>query len=276
MSEVKRLPDSRGRSAPVRKKGEPVDYSRMFSLDGKRAVVTGGASGMGAAIVEGYAGCGVRVAIVDQNAKLGRQVAERVGRNSVSFLECDITDSQAVDLTVEAALRTLKRIDILVNAAGVFLTGPAEDLSDTEWDRVLKVNLYGTFYISRAVGRIMIAQRAGKIINFSSTDAFLGVPNQPVYCASKGAVNQLTRVLAVDWIKHGINVNAIGPCDFATPMTEPYLNTAEYRDWILDALPVGRVGQPSEIVGAAVFLASDASNMVVGHTLLVDGGRTVI
>jgi NAD(P)-dependent dehydrogenase (short-subunit alcohol dehydrogenase family) len=106
----------------------------MFSLDGKRAVVTGGASGMGAAIVEGYAGCGVRVAIVDQNAKLGRQVAERIGRNSVSFLECDITDSQAVDLTVEAALRTLKRIDILVNAAGVFLTGPAEDLSDTEWE----------------------------------------------------------------------------------------------------------------------------------------------
>ncbi len=253
-----------------------MDYATMFSLDGKKAVVTGGASGMGAAIVEGYATCGVQVAIVDKNAELGRQVAEHVGTKAVSFVECDVTDSRAVDRAVETAHGKLGRIDILVNAAGVFLTGPVEELSDAEWDRVMKINLYGTFYMSRAVGRIMIAQKSGKIINFSSTDAFLGVPNQPVYCASKGAVNQLTRVLAVDWIKHGINVNAIGPCDFATPMIEPYLNTEEYRSWILDALPVGRVGQPPEIVGAAVFLASEASKMVVGHTLLVDGGRTVI
>ncbi len=140
----------------------------------------------------------------------------------------------------------------------------------------MNTNLNGTFFMCRAVGRLMIAQGSGKIINFSSTDAYLGVPNQPAYCASKGAVNQLTRVLAVDWIKHGINVNAIAPCDFDTPMIAPYLDTEEYRTWILDALPVGRVGQPPEIVGAAVYLASDAAGMVVGHTLMVDGGRTVI
>jgi 2-deoxy-D-gluconate 3-dehydrogenase len=122
----------------------------------------------------------------------------------------------------------------------------------------------------------MIAQGSGKIINFCSTDSFLGVQNQAAYCASKGGVLQLTRVLAVDWIKHGINVNAVAPCDFQTPMTQPFLDTDEYRSWIVDAIPMGRVGQPPEIVGAIVFLASDASNMVVGHTLLVDGGRTVI
>ena len=253
-----------------------MDYRTMFSIDGKKAVVTGGASGMGAAIVEGYAACGVEVAIVDRNVALGRQVAERSGSDKVRVIDCDVTDSAAVDRAVRDAHEKLGGLDILVNAAGVFLTGPAEELSDAEWDRVMKINIYGTFYMSRAAGRIMIEQRSGKIINFSSTDAYLGVPNQPAYCASKGAVNQLTRVLSVDWIKYGINVNAIGPCDFATPMIEPYLDTDEYRSWILDALPIGRVGQPPEIVGAAVFLASQASNMVVGHTLLVDGGRTVI
>ena len=252
-----------------------MDYAQMFSLEGKKALVTGGATGMGYAVAEGYVALGVDVVIASRNAERGRQAAERLGPRA-TFLACDVADAAAVEAMVAAAHERLGRIDILVNAAGVFLTGPAEELSDAEWDRVMSTNVSGTFYACRAVGRIMIAQGSGKIINFSSTDAYLGVPNQPVYCASKGAVNQLTRVLAVDWIKHGINVNAIAPCDFDTPMIEPYLNTDEYRTWILDALPVGRVGQPPEIVGAAVFLASQASSMVVGHTLIVDGGRTVI
>ena len=252
-----------------------MDYAQMFSLEGKKALVTGGATGMGYAVAEGYVALGVDVVIASRNAERGRQAAERLGPRA-TFLACDVADAAAVEAMVAAARESLGRIDLLVNAAGVFLTGPAEELSDAEWDRVMSTNVSGTFYACRAVGRIMIAQGSGKIINFSSTDAYLGVPNQPAYCASKGAVNQLTRVLAVDWIKHGINVNAIAPCDFDTPMIEPYLNTDEYRTWILDALPVGRVGQPPEIVGAAVFLASQASSMVVGHTLIVDGGRTVI
>jgi NAD(P)-dependent dehydrogenase (short-subunit alcohol dehydrogenase family) len=252
-----------------------MDYTQMFSLEGKKALITGGATGMGYAIAEGYAANGVEVAIASRSAERGRQAAERLGPR-VSFFACDVADAAAVEQTVAAVHRQLGRIDILVNAAGVFLTGPAEELSNAEWERVLGTNVNGTFFMCRAVGRLMIAQGTGKIINFSSTDAYLGVPNQPAYCASKGAVNQLTRVLAVDWIKHGINVNAIAPCDFDTPMIEPYLNTAEYRDWILDALPIGRVGKPPEIVGAAIFLASQASSMVVGHTLIVDGGRTVI
>ena len=255
-----------------------MDYKTMFSLDGRNAIVTGGASGMGAAVAEGFSLYGARVAIADRNQDRGNKIVEKIRDlgGEADFLLVEVTDPTSVEKLVKKVNDLYGRIDILVNAAGIFRVGPCEELSDEEWDEVMKTNVYGTFYPCRAVGRIMIEQRYGKIINFSSTDAYLGVQNQPAYCASKGAVNQLTRVLAVDWIKHGINVNAIGPCDFATPMIEPFMNTEEYRSWILDALPVGRVGQPPEIVGAAIYLASDASKMVVGHTLMVDGGRTVI
>lgn len=255
-----------------------MDYKTIFSLEGKKAIVTGGTSGMGAAVAEGFAVFGARVAVAGRNQERGKKVVERIrgSGGEADFFSVDVTAPKSVEEMVKAVKDLYGRIDILVNAAGIFRVGPCEALSNEEWDEVMKTNLYGTFYACRAVGRIMIKQKYGKIINFSSTDAYLGVQNQPAYCASKGAVNQLTRVLAVDWIKHGINVNAIGPCDFDTPMIESFLNTEEYRTWILDALPVGRVGQPPEIVGAAIYLASDASKMVVGHTLMVDGGRTVI
>jgi len=250
----------------------------MFSLQGKKGIITGGTSGMGAAVAESFAVFGACVAVTGRNQKRGNKVVERIRSfgGEADFFFVEVTDSKSVEEMVKAVKELYGRIDILVNAAGIFRVGSCENLSDGEWDEVMKTNLYGTFYACRAVGRIMIEQKYGKIINFSSTDAYLGVQNQPAYCASKGAVNQLTRVLAVDWIKHGININAIGPCDFATPMIEPFLNTEEYRTWILGALPIGRVGQPPEIVGAAIYLASDASRMVVGHTLMVDGGRTVI
>jgi NAD(P)-dependent dehydrogenase (short-subunit alcohol dehydrogenase family) len=255
-----------------------MNYKAMFSLEDKKAIVTGGTSGLGAAIAEGFAAFGARVAVAGRNQERGNKVVERIRTSGgeASFLSVDVTSPKSVEEMVKRVKDLYGRIDILVNSAGIFRVGPCEDLSDGEWDEVIRINLYGTFYLCRTVGRIMIEQKYGKIINLSSTDAYLGVQNQSAYCTSKGAVNQLTRVLAVDWIKHGINVNAIGPCDFATPMSEPFHNLDEFRTWILDALPIGRVGQPPEIVGAAIYLASDASKMVVGHTLMVDGGRTVI
>jgi NAD(P)-dependent dehydrogenase (short-subunit alcohol dehydrogenase family) len=255
-----------------------MDYKTVFSLEGKKAIVTGGTSGMGAAVAEGLSVFGARVAVAGRNQERGNNVVKGIQdlNSEADFFSVEVTDPKSVEEMVKEVHKTYGRIDILVNAAGIFRVGPCEELTDEEWDEVIKTNVYGTFYPCRTVGRIMIDQKYGKIINFSSTDAFLGVQNQPAYCASKGAVNQLTRVLAVDWIKHGINVNAIGPCDFATPMIEPFLNTEDYKSWIIDALPIGRVGQPPEIVGAAIYLASDASKMVVGHTLMVDGGRTVI
>jgi len=254
-----------------------MDYRTMFSLKGKKAIVTGGTSGLGAAVAEGFGACGAWVAVTGRNEERGNKVVDRIraaGEKADSFF-VDVTDSRSVGEMVRAVKDRYGRIDILVNAAGIFRMGPCEDLSDDGWNLVMKTNVNGTFYTCRAVGRVMIEQRAGKIINFSSTDAYLGVENEAAYCASKGAVNQLTRVLAVDWIKYGIHVNAIGPCDFETPMTEPFLKTEEYRNWVRNTTPIRRAGHPPEIVGAAIFLASDASSMVVGHTLMVDGGLTI-
>jgi NAD(P)-dependent dehydrogenase (short-subunit alcohol dehydrogenase family) len=255
-----------------------MDYSKMFSLEGRNAIVAGGAGGMGSEVVKGLATHGARVAVADINDENGVRVAEEASRigPKVDFFHVDVTDSQSVDDMVATVKEHLGRIDILVCANGIFVVEPSEDVIDEDWDHMLKVNLYGTFYLCRAAGRHMIEQRYGKIVNFSSTDAYLGVPNQASYCSSKGGVNQLTRVLATDWIQYGVNVNAVGPCDVDTPMTHKYIESEGYGEWILNALPIGRVGQPNEIVGAVIYLCSDAASLVVGHTLMVDGGRTVI
>src|SRR4029079_3930488 len=167
-------------------------------------------------------------------------------------------------------------VDVLVNAAGVFERDAGGQTTQESWDRVLFLNTTVTFVLCQAIGRQMIERGGGKIVNFASTDGMVGVPEQSAYCASKGAVVQLTRTLGAEWIKHGVNVNAVGPCDFDTPMIAEALGEPEYRAWILDAIPAGRVGKPDEIVGAVLYLASPASDMVVGHTLMVDGGRTAI
>ncbi len=144
------------------------------------------------------------------------------------------------------------------------------------WERALAVNATATFLLCRAFGRGMIERGRGKIINIGSTDGIVGVPDQVAYCASKGAVVQITKTLGAEWIKHGVNVNAIGPCDFDTPMIAGALDDPEYADWIVQAIPAGRIGQPQELAGAVLYLASAASDMVAGHMLMVDGGRTII
>lgn len=255
-----------------------MDYADMYSLKGRNAIVAGGAGGMGSEVAKGLATFGARVAVADINSEKGEKVASEVRDLGPGgdFFKVDVTDAKSVEGMVAKVKEAYGRIDILVCANGIFVVEPSEDVTDEDWDRMLKVNLYGTFYLCRAAGRHMIAQKYGKIVNFSSTDAYLGVPNQASYCASKGGVNQLTRVLATDWIQHGINVNAVGPCDVDTPMTHKYIESPGYGEWIVNALPIGRVGQPPEIVGAVVYLCSDAASLVVGHTLMVDGGRTVI
>ena len=167
-------------------------------------------------------------------------------------------------------------VDILVNSAGLFERAEGEATPLEMWDRALAINATATFVLCREVGRGMIARGRGKIINVGSTDGIIGVPDQVAYCASKGAVVQLTKTLGAEWIKHGVNVNAIGPCDFDTPMIAGALDDPEYADWIVQAIPAGRIGQARELAGAAIYLASDASDMVAGHMLMVDGGRTII
>ena len=250
----------------------------LFGLDGSTAVVTGGTSGMGAATARALARAGARVIVSGRNRARGERVANEIedagGRAALEL--ADVSDAEEAAALADRVLERHGPVDILVNAAGVFARGDAVELTVAEWEALWRTNVTSTYLLCQRFGRPMIERGKGKIVNFSSTDGFLGVPEQLAYNVSKGAIVQLTRTLGAEWIKHGVNVNAVAPCDFATPMIEPFLDQPEYRDWIIEAIPAGRVGQPDEIVGAVLFLASRASDMVVGHNLLVDGGRTVI
>jgi NAD(P)-dependent dehydrogenase (short-subunit alcohol dehydrogenase family) len=250
----------------------------LFGLDGSTAVVTGGTSGMGAASARALAAAGARVIVSGRDRARGELVVTEIsnagGRAALEL--ADVADAQEAAALADRVLERHGPIDILVNAAGVFARGDAVELTVAEWEALWRTNVTSTYLLCQRFGRPMIERGRGKIVNFSSTDGFLGVPEQLAYNVSKGAIVQLTRTLGAEWIKHGVNVNAVAPCDFATPMIGPFLDQPEYRNWIVEAIPAGRVGQPDEIVGAVLFLASRASDMVVGHNLLVDGGRTVI
>ena len=250
----------------------------LFGLGGATAVVTGATSGLGAASAAGLARAGAKVIVSGRDRERGdRVVGEIEAAGGSAALElADVTDTEELASFADRVLDRHGPVDILVNAAGVFDRGDAGEVTLEQWEALLRTNVTSTFLLCQRFGRPMIERRGGKIVNFSSTDGFLGVPEQLAYNVSKGAIVQLTRTLGAEWIRYGVNVNAVAPCDFATPMIAPFLDTQEYREWILDAIPAGRVGQPHEIVGAVLFLASPASNMVAGHNLLVDGGRTVI
>ena len=250
----------------------------IFGLQGTTAVVTGATSGLGAASAIALARAGAGVIVCRRDRERGENVVETIrAAGAEAQLElADLSNPRAATAFADRVLERQPEVDILVNAAGMFSRADAVDLPLEEWDALWRTNVTSTFLLCQRFGRKMIERGRGKIVNFSSTDGFLGVPEQAAYNVSKGAIVQLTRTLGAEWVRHGVNVNAVAPCDFATPLIQPFLDQQEYRDWIMDAIPAGRVGQPEEIVGAVLFLASRASDMVVGHNLLVDGGRTVI
>lgn len=252
--------------------------SELFGLAGATAVVTGGTSGLGAASAVALGRAGATVIVCGRDRDRGDQVVNEIvtAGGAAQFEFANIGDAGDVMRFADHVLEHHERVDILVNAAGVFHRCDAVDVTLEDWEALLRTNVTGTFLLCQRFGRPMIERGCGKIVNFSSTDGFLGVPEQVAYNVSKGAIVQLTRTLGAEWIRYGVNVNAVAPCDFATPMIAPFLGQQDYCDWITQAIPAGRVGQPAEIAGAVLYLASPASNMVAGHNLLVDGGRTVI
>jgi NAD(P)-dependent dehydrogenase (short-subunit alcohol dehydrogenase family) len=247
-----------------------------FDLSGKVAVVTGAGRGMGYHFAMALARYGADMVLCSRTRSELEDVAgeiRKIGRR-VWVQQMDVLKADEIQAMVNATVKEFGRIDILVNNAGLNVPQWAVDVTEEGWDRVMNTNLKGLFFVAQAVGKVMIQQKRGKIINISSQSGSVGLIMRAAYCASKGAVNQLTKVLAIEWAKHNVLVNAVAPTFIETPMSKPMLAKEEFRNYVLGNIPLGHVGKPEDVIGAVVYLASEAANMVTGHVLVVDGGWT--
>jgi 2-dehydro-3-deoxy-D-gluconate 5-dehydrogenase len=249
-------------------------------LDGKVALVTGAGSGLGQAIAVAAAEAGADCIVTElpqslPNLEATCEAITKTGRRSLA-VPLALPDRGSIDALVARAVEEFGRVDVLVNNAGVNIPRDALDITEEDWDRVLDVNLKGLFFLSQRVAREMIASGGGKIVNITSQNGVVGYYRRAAYCSSKAGVVNLTRVLALEWARHKINVNAVGPTFILTPLTQSTFDDPVLREDLLKRIPLGRVGQPEDVVGAVVFLASPAADLITGHTLLVDGGWTAI
>jgi NAD(P)-dependent dehydrogenase (short-subunit alcohol dehydrogenase family) len=251
--------------------------NKLFDLSGKVALVIGGHGGLGKAIALGLADAGADVVVSSRNLDSLRAVAgeiEAKGQRSLAF-KVDIVNEPEVKAMVDAILKIFPRIDILVNAAGLAIRKPADSFPIEEWQQVMDINTRGTFLCCQAVGRVMIKQNSGKIINLSSVRGYYGLPaGYAAYCPSKGAVDTLTRTLACEWAKYNVVVNAIAPTVVETELTKDLLADKEYAKTLKARIPMGRWAIPEDIVGPTLFFASEAANFVTGQILYIDGGVT--
>lgn len=252
-----------------------------FDLSGKVALVTGTGSGLGRAIAVGLAQSGADVAATELPDKLDSardtvRELEKLGRRGFA-VSLDVTRLPGITGMIDAVLDHFGRIDVLVNNAGINIPRLAVDVTEADWDRVMAVDLKGVFFTAQAAAkRAFIPQGGGKIVNIASQMGAVGYTYRSAYCAAKAGVVNLTRVLAFEWAKHQINVNAVGPTFIDTPLTRPMFEDKEFYQDVLRRIPLGRLGTPEDVVGAVAYLSSPAANLVTGHFLLVDGGWTAV
>ncbi len=249
----------------------------QFDLTGQVALVTGAARGLGRAIALALAHAGADVALglrdVNTGGELAREI-EAMGRRAQP-LQMDVTRLDQISRSVDDTVTRFGRLDILVNNAGGGTTGFAEDVTEQDFDLTLALNAKATFFASQAAGRVMMRQKGGRIINLSSQAGFVALPTESVYCMSKAAVSHLTKCLAVEWGKHNITVNAVAPTFIATPGTDEALADPGFRADVIERIAgLHRIGEPMDVAGAVVFLASPAASLITGHTILIDGGWT--
>jgi NAD(P)-dependent dehydrogenase (short-subunit alcohol dehydrogenase family) len=254
-----------------------VEVFPRFGLEGQVALVTGAARGIGRAISLALADAGSDVALGLRDVTTAGDLAEEIegtGRKALR-LQMDVTDLGQIARGVDEAAQHFGKIDILVNNAGLGPENLAEDVREDDFDITLAVNLKGTFFVSQAVGRIMIAQGSGRIVNLGSQAGFVALPAESVYCMTKAAISHLTKCLAVEWGQYGITVNAVAPTFIVTPGTAPALEDPVFKADVLERIAaLHRVGEPMDVAGAVVFLASPAASLITGETIMIDGGWT--
>jgi NAD(P)-dependent dehydrogenase (short-subunit alcohol dehydrogenase family) len=248
-----------------------------FRIDGKVALVTGGSRGLGRAMAEALASAGASVALSARQAdgarKAADDIAQTTGQKALG-IAADVSVAEQVEAMVGRVLDTFGRIDILVNNAGINIRGPIEQLGESDWDAVIDINLKGPWLCCRAVAEPMKRQKWGRVINVSSMLGEISLPGRTPYASSKGGLTLMTKTLALEWARDGINVNALCPGPFATEINTPLLNDPAARAQMETNVPLARWGDPVELGPAAVFLASDASSFMTGATLFIDGGYT--
>ena len=247
-----------------------------FRLDGQVALVTGASKGIGWDLAKALAHAGAAVAVAARDQPSLERLADEIRSDGGEALavELDVRDVEQISTAFELAREHFGSLDVLVNNAGLGANHRAEDITESDWDEMMDVNLRGLFFACQAAGRIMLAQGSGRIINMSSQAGVVGIREHAVYSASKGGVNLLTKVLALEWSSRGVTVNAVAPTFIYTPGTAERLDQPEYLKGVLDRLPIGRVGTTTDVAGAVLYLASPAGAMVSGHVLVVDGAWT--
>lgn len=246
-------------------------------LHGQVALVTAASKGIGRACALALAESGADIILGLRQGSAGKglvQQIQKLGRE-VLPVQMDVTKLDEINAAVQAGFKHFKHIDILVNNAGVGAPNPAEHVNEKDFDDTLNVNLKGTFFTAQAVGRIMIKQKRGRIINICSQAGFVALPTESVYCMTKAAIAHLTKCLALEWAPYNITVNAVAPTFITTPGTKKWLEDAEFRDSVRKRIPLGRIGKPEEVAGPVVFLASKAAVLITGETIMVDGGWTI-
>ncbi len=254
-----------------------VGTTPNFELTGKVVLVTGASRGIGRASALACAGSGADMIVGVRNAADGKALVaeiEAMGRRALA-VEMDLADLASVRAAIASAHSHFGRIDVLVNNVGIGPENLAENVTEEDFDYTVDINLKGTFFTTQAVAKLMIAQKSGRIVNISSQAGSVTLRGESVYCMSKAAINHLTRCLAAEWARHGIAVNSVAPTFIHTDGTKPALSDPAFHQKVLNHIPLGRIGDPIDVAGAVVFLASPASSLITGANIMVDGGWSV-